>query len=504
MGAAVPSQAKDGEKQKTIADNKHKPAPREEAHTENAKADPEAVIPDLSGVLAPLSAITPKYIQTDTSRYLSLKWSHGTLCDITFRPRTIEIQFHCSLNDEEHISYIKEVTTCNYLLVIHTPRLCVDKAFTPPEGESGESIVCRPVAEKKAIESGTDAPSEADIERIKQRLKAGANEEDDASEVITTEEVNPRVVIGGTVVGGGIHLPLQDPPLLPLPKGWHHIPPGGPAAGAGDATSEFDSGRAAVGATTNGKGEGGRATTESEVAQAEAELLRLMLEAFFPGLQNAVLGEVQFIEPGQPRGETGDAFEGLVQDAVRRWMEKQISESGLDKGEEEGKKAEKLKEKTDATDMPKHADTQQVLSEEGLQPAQYATPEEEAAAREAELAEAAAKIRERFASKPERRGAKAAMAEQLEKLRQDALPKKPVKGQGKAPPSDQGQGQVWTKEMKDKKMGKPKSRQKEDEERQANGQQGSVKQKKKEKKVEDGQGHDGKLKQKLDEIRDEL
>lgn len=59
-----------------------------------------------------------------SSRYLVQRWSDGTRCDKTNRPREIEVQVHCSMTTTDTIYLIKELSICNYVMIIHTPHLC--------------------------------------------------------------------------------------------------------------------------------------------------------------------------------------------------------------------------------------------------------------------------------------------------------------------------------------------------------------------------------------------
>ncbi|GKT46584.1 protein OS-9 [Colletotrichum spaethianum] len=43
----------------------------------------------------------------------------------------------------DRIGWIKEVTTCAYLMVVNTPRLCNDVAFLPPRATSANPISCQ-------------------------------------------------------------------------------------------------------------------------------------------------------------------------------------------------------------------------------------------------------------------------------------------------------------------------------------------------------------------------
>ncbi|KAF5871819.1 putative misfolded glycoproteins degradation protein [Botrytis fragariae] len=76
-------------------------------------------------------------------RYLVQKMEGGTICDLTGKPRQVEVQFHCNPNVKDRIGYIKEMTTCSYLMVVYTPRLCDDVAFMPPKAEKANSVVCK-------------------------------------------------------------------------------------------------------------------------------------------------------------------------------------------------------------------------------------------------------------------------------------------------------------------------------------------------------------------------
>jgi hypothetical protein len=76
----------------------------------------------------------------------------GTWCELTKKNRRIEVQFQCNPNAGDRIAGIRETSTCSYLMVIHTPKLCHDLAFVPVkrvgEGEGVHEIVCQKVEEK--------------------------------------------------------------------------------------------------------------------------------------------------------------------------------------------------------------------------------------------------------------------------------------------------------------------------------------------------------------------
>lgn len=123
---------------------------------------------------------------TSTSRYLSQKLSGGTTCDLTGSPRRVEIQFHCHPQGADRIGWIKEVSTCSYLMVVYTPRLCNDVAFLPPREERAEGIACREVVKEE------DVPA----------WEARKAQEAQTKLVGGSSEGSGRPVIGGIEVGG--------------------------------------------------------------------------------------------------------------------------------------------------------------------------------------------------------------------------------------------------------------------------------------------------------------
>lgn len=85
------------------------------------------------------------------TRYLVQRLAGGTKCDLTGKDRKVEVQFHCHPQSTDRIGWIKELTTCSYLMVIYTPRLCNDVAFLPPQQEEAHSIDCREVISPDAV-----------------------------------------------------------------------------------------------------------------------------------------------------------------------------------------------------------------------------------------------------------------------------------------------------------------------------------------------------------------
>jgi protein OS-9 len=126
---------------------------------------------------------TELQVKGDT-RYLVQQMEGGTTCDLTGKPRKVEVQYHCNPHVTDRIGYIKEVTTCSYLMVVYTPRLCNDVAFMPPKENKANSIICREVVDEDEIAFRTE------IRTLEAELDATAPKEKLAN-------------VGGLLVGAG-------------------------------------------------------------------------------------------------------------------------------------------------------------------------------------------------------------------------------------------------------------------------------------------------------------
>lgn len=104
-------------------------------------------------------------------RYLVQKWGDGSRCDLTEKPRTIEVQvscsvakslqahtdsirlqYHCDLQGQDRVSSFVELSTCNYQIIISTPRLCEEMNLSHRHHIEPHKIKCRPVVSDQLIE----------------------------------------------------------------------------------------------------------------------------------------------------------------------------------------------------------------------------------------------------------------------------------------------------------------------------------------------------------------
>lgn len=115
------------------------------------------------------------------SRYLVQRWTAGTKCAETGKPREVEVQMHCSLSTGDSIFMIKEVSLCQYVLVIYTPSLCSLPGFRPQSALDVEpaGIKCRELMEDDEFEQwNTERIERERLEHEGKLLEAAKIEEE--------------------------------------------------------------------------------------------------------------------------------------------------------------------------------------------------------------------------------------------------------------------------------------------------------------------------------------
>ncbi|KAF2682409.1 Pkinase-domain-containing protein [Lentithecium fluviatile CBS 122367] len=166
----------------------------------------------------------PRLETKGSSRYMVQRLSGGTECDLTGRDRKIEVQFHCHPQAADKIAMIKEVSTCSYLMIVYTPRLCNDVAFMPPQENLAHLISCQPVlSESEAsdwdvinkledkVRETERLIAEHETDNPLRQLQEGAEGSTKRGPMIGGIEVGAQVLVGSEgkvieksmVVGGG-------------------------------------------------------------------------------------------------------------------------------------------------------------------------------------------------------------------------------------------------------------------------------------------------------------
>lgn len=144
--------------------------------------------------------------------YLTQKLIAGTICDLTLRPRTIEVQYHCVPGMKgDKISWVKEVTICSYVMVVNTGRLCDDVAFRPPAVSKPNPISCQLIAESSPSSLPRIEYGNFDFAALKAQDKAMA----ETDKKLLGER---RQVVGDVTVGSRNILADGDEPGKPKIK----------------------------------------------------------------------------------------------------------------------------------------------------------------------------------------------------------------------------------------------------------------------------------------------
>ncbi|KAJ2713969.1 Protein OS-9 [Coemansia spiralis] len=108
-----------------------------------------AATPQPTGSTAADSALDPtrttQIRKVGRRHYLVQLWGGGTMCDVTGEPRDVEVQYHCDPSGHERISLVEEIAICQYVVIINTPRLCVDAGFYDTAASTVFNITCQHV-----------------------------------------------------------------------------------------------------------------------------------------------------------------------------------------------------------------------------------------------------------------------------------------------------------------------------------------------------------------------
>ncbi|CCG83293.1 putative Misfolded glycoproteins degradation protein Yos9 [Taphrina deformans PYCC 5710] len=135
------------------------------------KEDPNAGIYSLgTRTSASSSPAQVKMVGEDTtfsnsgeSKSLVMTYGKGTYCPVIGAERRTEVQFQCSPSTNDRIAYVKEVSSCQYLMVIQTARLCHDVAFQDSVKEPSNTILC------SVISDGSSLPSLSEVKETQDR-----------------------------------------------------------------------------------------------------------------------------------------------------------------------------------------------------------------------------------------------------------------------------------------------------------------------------------------------
>lgn len=116
----------------------------------------------------------------------------------------------------DKIAMIKEVSTCSYLMIIYTPRLCNDVAFQPKQENLAHPITCHPVIASSEVDAWDlarleDKVAQSDLLAALAADPLGADPDSQRGPVIGGIRVGAKKLVGGEgreiekgiIAGGG-------------------------------------------------------------------------------------------------------------------------------------------------------------------------------------------------------------------------------------------------------------------------------------------------------------
>nr|XP_042909766.1 protein OS-9 isoform X3 [Parasteatoda tepidariorum] len=86
-------------------------------------------------------------------RYHSQYYVNGTKCDLTGQPRTAEIRIFCEEDSGDYIHRVDEPGTCNYVITVHTSRVCSHPQLKPLPSKKAHTIPCYPLLSEEQYAS---------------------------------------------------------------------------------------------------------------------------------------------------------------------------------------------------------------------------------------------------------------------------------------------------------------------------------------------------------------
>ncbi|XP_066301006.1 protein OS-9-like isoform X1 [Branchiostoma lanceolatum] len=110
-------------------------------------------------------------------RYHSQKYVNGTTCDLTGHYRQAEVRFLCEEGMGDYINRVDEPSSCNYIITIHTTKICHHPYLRPLQSHKPQPIMCNPVlpheqfVEYLRIQEESELRQKAKIAELKRKLQ---------------------------------------------------------------------------------------------------------------------------------------------------------------------------------------------------------------------------------------------------------------------------------------------------------------------------------------------
>ncbi|XP_048379531.1 protein OS-9 isoform X2 [Stegostoma tigrinum] len=112
--------------------------------------------------------------QHKLKRYHSQTYVNGSKCDLNEKPREAEVRFMCEEGSGDYIARVDEPQSCNYVLTIHTTRICHHPYLRPAIVAKPQPIKCQPALSPEQYVEYVKAQvtdTKRKVEKISEELK---------------------------------------------------------------------------------------------------------------------------------------------------------------------------------------------------------------------------------------------------------------------------------------------------------------------------------------------
>ncbi|XP_059812096.1 protein OS-9 isoform X1 [Hypanus sabinus] len=112
--------------------------------------------------------------QHKLKRYHSQTYVNGSKCDLNEKPREAEVRFMCEEGSGDFIARVDEPQSCNYMLTVHTTRICHHPYLRPAVVSKPHPIKCQPALSPEQYVEYVKAQvsdTKRKVEKISEELK---------------------------------------------------------------------------------------------------------------------------------------------------------------------------------------------------------------------------------------------------------------------------------------------------------------------------------------------
>uniref|UniRef100_UPI00398EFB6C protein OS-9 isoform X2 n=1 Tax=Pristiophorus japonicus TaxID=55135 RepID=UPI00398EFB6C len=112
--------------------------------------------------------------QHKLKRYHSQSYVNGSKCDLNEKPREAEVRFMCEEGSGDYIARVDEPQSCNYVLTVHTTRICHHPYLRPTIVSKPQPIQCQPALSPEQYVEYVKAQvsdTKRKVEKISEELK---------------------------------------------------------------------------------------------------------------------------------------------------------------------------------------------------------------------------------------------------------------------------------------------------------------------------------------------